>query len=77
MDASYDEESTMPERYVKSNIAYPDVFKPFGRLADGIAVEDGYVALPDNPGTGFEAKSSFYALLLTLTDDLAGGQTAT
>jgi D(-)-tartrate dehydratase len=57
--------------------SYPDVFKPFGRLADGIAVEDGYVALPDNPGTGFEAKSSFYALLLTLTDDLAGGQTAT
>jgi L-alanine-DL-glutamate epimerase-like enolase superfamily enzyme len=48
------------------NESYPDVFKPFGGFADGIAVEDGYVSLPDIPGIGFEAKSDLYAVMKAL-----------
>jgi L-alanine-DL-glutamate epimerase-like enolase superfamily enzyme len=33
--------------HLGGNESYPDVFQPFGGFADGIAVEDGYVALPD------------------------------
>jgi L-alanine-DL-glutamate epimerase-like enolase superfamily enzyme len=40
------------------NESYPDLFAPFGGFADGIAVEDGRVRLPDLPGIGFEAKSA-------------------
>src|SRR5258708_39671938 len=40
------------------NVSYPDVFEPFGGFADSIAVEDGYVGLPDIPGIGFEAKAA-------------------
>jgi D(-)-tartrate dehydratase len=50
------------------NESYPDIFKPFGGFADGIAVEDGRVGLPDVPGIGFEAKSDLHALLRTLLD---------
>jgi L-alanine-DL-glutamate epimerase-like enolase superfamily enzyme len=42
------------------------VFKPFGGFADGIAVEDGYVRLPDDPGIGFEAKRDLYAVMREL-----------
>jgi L-alanine-DL-glutamate epimerase-like enolase superfamily enzyme len=42
------------------NESYPDVFKPFGGFADGIAVENGYVKLPDAPGIGFETKNDLY-----------------
>ena len=45
------------------NESYPDVFQPFGGFADGIAVENGYVGLPDIPGVGFEAKSALYKVL--------------
>ena len=45
------------------NESYPDVFQPFGGFADGIAVQDGRVGLPDIPGVGFEAKSKLYALM--------------
>ena len=40
---------------------YPGVFQPFGGFADDVAVEDGYVALPDTPGIGFERKAELYA----------------
>lgn len=56
--------------HLGGNESYPDVFKPFGGFADGIAVEDGYVRLPDVPGVGFEAKSELYALMKTLTEDV-------
>jgi L-alanine-DL-glutamate epimerase-like enolase superfamily enzyme len=49
------------------NESYPDVFKPFGGFADGIAVEDGYVGLPDVPGIGFEAKANVFAVMRSLT----------
>jgi L-alanine-DL-glutamate epimerase-like enolase superfamily enzyme len=52
------------------NESYPDVFRPFGGFADGIAVEDGYVRLPQVPGVGYEAKSQLHALMRTLVDDL-------
>lgn len=45
------------------NESYPGIFQPFGGFADGIAVEDSYVRLPDNPGIGFEAKSALYGLM--------------
>ena len=52
------------------NESYPDVFRPFGGFADGIAVEDGYVTLPQVPGVGFEAKSQLHALMRTLVEDI-------
>ncbi len=42
------------------NESYPDVFQPFGGFADGIAVEDGYVRLPQDPGIGFERKANLW-----------------
>ena len=57
--------------HLGGNESYPDVFKPFGGFADGIAVENGYVGLPDVPGVGFEAKSELIALMRTLTDDVS------
>ncbi len=52
--------------HLGGNESYPDVFQPFGGFADGIAVEDGYVGLPDVPGVGFEAKSKLYAVMREL-----------
>lgn len=46
------------------NESYPDVFEPFGGFADGIAVEDGWVRLPQEPGVGFETKSRLRALFV-------------
>lgn len=54
--------------HLGGNESYPDVFQPFGGFADGIDVIDGYVELPDIPGVGYEAKSSLYELMKTLTD---------
>jgi L-alanine-DL-glutamate epimerase-like enolase superfamily enzyme len=54
--------------HLGGNESYPDVFQPFGGFADGIAVEDGYVGLPDIPGIGFEAKSNLYALMKPLAE---------
>jgi D(-)-tartrate dehydratase len=45
------------------NEAYPEVFTPFGRFADGTEVENGYIRLPDIPGIGFESNSELYRLL--------------
>src|SRR5918997_2311433 len=44
------------------NESYPGVFQPFGGFADGIAVEDGHVRLPEAPGVGFEQKAALYRL---------------
>ncbi len=57
--------------HLGGNESYPDVFQPFGGFADGIAVEDGHVALPDVPGIGFEAKAKLYALMAAMTEDVA------
>jgi L-alanine-DL-glutamate epimerase-like enolase superfamily enzyme len=54
--------------HLGGNESYPDVFQPFGGFADGIAVEDGYVRLPDVPGIGFEAKGDLYAVMRELAD---------
>jgi len=54
--------------HLGGNESYPVVFQPFGGFADGIAVEDGYVGLPDVPGVGFEIKSNLFALMKPLGD---------
>ena len=50
------------------NESYPGVFQPFGGFADGIAVEDSYVALPQTPGIGFEEKANLWAVMRDLAD---------
>ena len=52
--------------HLGGNESYPDVFRPFGGFADGISVEDGYVALPQIPGVGFEAKTELCKLMREL-----------
>lgn len=54
--------------HLGGNESYPDVFKPFGGFADGIAVDDSYVSLPQIPGVGFEAKAELYTVMKTLLD---------
>ncbi|MFE0753167.1 mandelate racemase/muconate lactonizing enzyme family protein [Inquilinus sp. NPDC058860] len=54
--------------HLGGNESYPDVFQPFGGFADGIAVEDGFVGLPSQPGIGFEAKPALYAVMKGLLD---------
>jgi L-alanine-DL-glutamate epimerase-like enolase superfamily enzyme len=55
--------------HLGGNESYPDVFQPFGGFADDIAVQDGYVRLPQVPGIGFEAKRELYAVMRTLVDN--------
>jgi L-alanine-DL-glutamate epimerase-like enolase superfamily enzyme len=52
--------------HLGGNESYPEVFQPFGGFADGIAVEDGSVRLPDVPGVGFEAKRALYDVMREL-----------
>ncbi|TPM98526.1 mandelate racemase/muconate lactonizing enzyme family protein [Mesorhizobium sp. B2-1-5] len=52
--------------HLGGNESYPDVFQPFGGFADDIAVEDGYVGLPDVPGVGFEKKAELFKLFRQL-----------
>ncbi|EHK59238.1 mandelate racemase/muconate lactonizing enzyme family protein [Allomesorhizobium alhagi] len=54
--------------HLGGNESYPDVFQPFGGFADGIAVEDGYVGLPQIPGVGFEAKSALYHVMREIAE---------
>ena len=61
--------------HLGGNESYPDVFQPFGGFADGMAVEDGYVGLPDIPGIGFEAKSKLYAIMKSLGEGAAVART--
>jgi L-alanine-DL-glutamate epimerase-like enolase superfamily enzyme len=49
------------------NESYPDLFQPFGGFPDGVAVEDGYLTMPDLPGIGFEGKKDLYALMAELS----------
>ncbi len=49
------------------NESYPHVFRPFNGFADEIRVENSYVALPQIPGVGFEAKNELYAVMKDLT----------
>ncbi|MBX2856199.1 MAG: mandelate racemase/muconate lactonizing enzyme family protein [Rhodobacteraceae bacterium] len=49
------------------NESYPDVFAPFGGFADDVAVEDGYVGLPDAPGVGFESKTALIKVMREAT----------
>lgn len=46
--------------HLGGNESYPDVFKPFCGFADDIAVEDGYVGLPQIPGIGLEANTTLF-----------------
>jgi D(-)-tartrate dehydratase len=48
------------------NESYPGIFQPFGGFADGIAVEDSYVGLPEIPGIGFEAKKELFRVMKEL-----------
>jgi len=57
--------------HLGGNESYPDVFQPFGGFADGIAVEDGHVRLPEVPGIGFEAKAALFDVMRRLTEDVA------
>jgi L-alanine-DL-glutamate epimerase-like enolase superfamily enzyme len=54
--------------HLGGNESYPGVFQPFGGFADGIAVENGYVGLPDVPGIGFETKADLYKVMKSLSD---------
>ena len=54
--------------HLGGNESYPDVFQPFGGFADGIAVENGYVGLPDVPGVGFEGKSELIEVMRDLAE---------
>lgn len=45
------------------NEAYPGVFQPFGKFADGTEIVEGYIRLPELPGIGFEANGELYSLL--------------
>jgi L-alanine-DL-glutamate epimerase-like enolase superfamily enzyme len=48
------------------NESYPGIFQRFGVFADGLEGVDGYVALPQIPGIGFEAKAELIALMRIL-----------
>ena len=50
------------------NESYPEVFAPFGGFADGIAVENGRVALPQAPGIGFEQKAALIDTMRRATE---------
>ncbi|MBI3280130.1 MAG: mandelate racemase, partial [Acidobacteria bacterium] len=48
------------------NESYPGVFQPFGGFADGYAIENGRVRIPDLPGIGIEGKSTLRPLFEAL-----------
>jgi L-alanine-DL-glutamate epimerase-like enolase superfamily enzyme len=50
------------------NESYPGIFQPFGGFADGIPVKNSYVALPEIPGIGFEAKNELFRVMKTLAN---------
>lgn len=52
--------------------AYPGVFGAFGGYADDMTVSDGWMALPDAPGHGFERHATFMALARPMVADLPG-----
>jgi L-alanine-DL-glutamate epimerase-like enolase superfamily enzyme len=46
--------------------SYPGVFGPFGGFADDAELENGYLALSERPGTGFEGQSALYSIMREL-----------
>jgi L-alanine-DL-glutamate epimerase-like enolase superfamily enzyme len=46
--------------------SYPGVFGVFGGFADDARVEDGYIALSDRPGIGFEGHNKLYSVMRPL-----------
>ena len=54
--------------HLGGNESYPGVFQPFGGFADGIAITDGFVGLPNVPGVGFETKADLFKLMKSLSD---------
>jgi L-alanine-DL-glutamate epimerase-like enolase superfamily enzyme len=54
--------------HLGGNESYPGVFQPFGGFADGIAIKNGSVGLPNVPGVGFETKAELYKLMKSLSD---------
>jgi L-alanine-DL-glutamate epimerase-like enolase superfamily enzyme len=46
--------------------SYPGVFGPFGGFADDAALENGYLALSERPGIGFEGQSALYSIMREL-----------
>jgi L-alanine-DL-glutamate epimerase-like enolase superfamily enzyme len=54
--------------HLGGNESYPGVFQPFGGFADGIAVRDGYVGLPNVPGVGFETKAELFKVMKSVSD---------
>ncbi len=48
------------------NESYPQVFAPFGGIADATPVKDSRVKMPDVPGIGFEAKNDLYEVMKPL-----------
>lgn len=50
------------------NESYPDLFQPYGGFPDGVAVEDGFITMPDLPGIGFEGKSDLIAVMRELAE---------
>jgi L-alanine-DL-glutamate epimerase-like enolase superfamily enzyme len=49
------------------NESYPDLFQPYGGFPDGVAVEGGYIRMPELTGIGFEGKSDLYREMKALT----------
>jgi L-alanine-DL-glutamate epimerase-like enolase superfamily enzyme len=49
------------------NESYPDLFQPYGGFPDGVAVNDGFVMLPELPGIGFEGKVDLYREMKALS----------
>ncbi|PYQ44695.1 MAG: mandelate racemase [Acidobacteria bacterium] len=50
------------------NEDYPDLFQPYGGFPDAVRVEDGYVALPEQAGLGFEGKAELIRRLHALAE---------
>jgi L-alanine-DL-glutamate epimerase-like enolase superfamily enzyme len=50
------------------NESYPDLFQPYGGFPDGVRVEQGYIAMPELPGIGFEGKSDLIRVMRQLAE---------
>ena len=46
--------------------AYPGVFGLFAGFADEARIENGFLALPERPGIGFEAQNDLYQKMKAL-----------
>jgi D(-)-tartrate dehydratase len=49
------------------NESYPDLFQPYGGFPDGVAVQDGFITMPDLVGIGFEGKADLYREMQALS----------